>query len=157
MSKIIFFLGDRGRILFLTRIKNNKKIFFALYIPQHNTESIAKSYSMFVGRSRLSKSLGGKTDIALFQNELFVLVPITADLQPVYTLRPLKFESGIGWKDFFYDGHLLVNNQLVHYETLDLSLLSKDNSISAKISNIEEPRQLGSLTRWQNESKIRSV
>lgn len=60
--------------------KNKKKIFFALYIPQHNTESIAKSYSMFVGRSRLSKSLGGKTDIALFQNELFVLVPITADL-----------------------------------------------------------------------------
>ena len=41
---------------------------------------MAKSYSMFVGRSRLSKSLGGKTDIALFQNELFVLVPITADL-----------------------------------------------------------------------------
>ena len=96
MSKIIFFLGDRGRILFLTGMKNKKKLFFALYIPQYNTESIAKSYSMFVGRSRLSKSLGGKTDIALFQNELFVLVPITADLQPVYTLRPLKFESGIG-------------------------------------------------------------
>lgn len=41
----------------------------------------------------------------------------------------------------------MVNNQLVHNETLDLPLLSKDNSISAKISIIEEPRQLGSLTR----------
>lgn len=57
---------------------------------------------MSVGRSRLSESLGGKIDIASFQNELFVLVPITADLQPVYTLRPLKFESGIGWKGFLW-------------------------------------------------------
>ena len=57
---------------------------------------MAKFFSMFVGRSRLSKSLGGKTDIDLFQNQLVVLVPITADLQLGKTWRPLKFESGIG-------------------------------------------------------------
>lgn len=57
---------------------------------------MAKFFSMFVGRSRLSKSLGGKTDIDLFQNQFVVLVHITADLQLGYTWRPLKFESGIG-------------------------------------------------------------
>ena len=47
MSKTIFFLADRGRILFLTRMKNKKKDIFRLIHTQYNTESIAKSYSMF--------------------------------------------------------------------------------------------------------------